>query len=364
MSPAPFIRCIYCGQDRLASREHVLQRAMGGNLTARFVCEDCNTSFSAIDQSLAERSLESLPRVAAAPKGGRTVKLGGELFRYEESTGNWQEIEIRDGMTAVVLPQLHLRGRGVQFFASDAAGMADFVRAVDERVALGTLLDTRIRVGPGEYATTPRLVKHRKKDMFVRASSTEAAIVFLKNLLANWRDLRGTLTPANKSEMHVEIPNVHVRQAIVFDDVLRAIAKSTFNLLAYRRGAEFALRSDFDGVRYYIQGKSIEHPRSLGEDDIAVDFRYVRPGFGERLVPYLVSDHFIALMYIHPTLHGIARFYGSIPYYVRLGDVPNYPETLYVHEFSTDRTANRELTMLELARRFREGVGETFRSEE
>jgi hypothetical protein len=54
--PRPVITCIYCKQAKLPSKEHALQKSLGGNLTTPFVCAECNNGFASIDQALAAYS--------------------------------------------------------------------------------------------------------------------------------------------------------------------------------------------------------------------------------------------------------------------------------------------------------------------
>lgn len=61
------IDCLYCGENRPHSDEHILQKGLGGNLTFKDVCKPCNESFSPLDQALTDYSVVGLSRLVETP---------------------------------------------------------------------------------------------------------------------------------------------------------------------------------------------------------------------------------------------------------------------------------------------------------
>jgi hypothetical protein len=120
--PSTFI-CIYCTlskPDDQRSKEHLLQRSLGGDLTAQFVCRDCNSEFSKIDQALSDRSTVTLSRVANTPSSAHGVKAGGIATYYDKDRDLFIEVELRNQFTVSVLPQFHLRANGQSPTSVDA----------------------------------------------------------------------------------------------------------------------------------------------------------------------------------------------------------------------------------------------------
>jgi hypothetical protein len=352
--------CIYCKSECTGSREHALQKSLGGNLVIREVCGKCNGSFSAIDQSLAENSLLGLMRVGITKPGMFDVQLGGDHFR-ENEVGYWEELRIINGMQPVVLPQIHLIGtqEDGQSRISTTAGELDelkgFIALVSEQVADGRILSTHIKTGPSPQDATPRLVGYRSNALFVRAPSTSDGESFLKLLVANWPTLRAQVEANWQQQPQVvHQPTVRLSQAIRIDDNYRAIAKTAFNVLAIKRGASFVLRSEFDPLRDYIRGIALVHKQTLAPGEIAVDTRFVQSlPFGEvPLVP--ISSHAVIIVYHAPALLAFVTLYSKYSFVVRLAEIELPMQLIEAHEFSIDRTSNSDLTMEELAKRILE----------
>src|SRR3569833_1608379 len=106
------IVCIYCKGTKEPSREHALQRALGGDLVFRDVCEDCNRrEFSVIDQALAERSFIGFQRVGSTPPGAFDVKLGGDHFLFHPPSGLKLEVAVRNLMRSEFYPQVQTKNK-------------------------------------------------------------------------------------------------------------------------------------------------------------------------------------------------------------------------------------------------------------
>jgi HNH endonuclease len=140
--PSTFV-CIYCTlskPDGQTSKEQLLQRSLGGDLTAQFVCRDCNSGFSKIDQALSDPSTVALSRVAKTASTAHRVKAGGITTHYDKDRDLFIEVELRNQLMPVVLPQLHLRpdGKG-EFIALDLAAAEQVIEFIDQNLAAGTM---------------------------------------------------------------------------------------------------------------------------------------------------------------------------------------------------------------------------------
>ena len=58
--PKPLVCCIFCGQNKPGSREHVVQDAFGGVDVLTDVCKDCNTLLAVNDRVLTVESCLSI----------------------------------------------------------------------------------------------------------------------------------------------------------------------------------------------------------------------------------------------------------------------------------------------------------------
>ncbi len=350
MAAEELIHCVYCGEQRPSSREHVLQRALGGNFTTRVVCTDCNGGFSSIDQALAEDSLVALTRVGLTPREAFSARLGGDHFTPDTGTGIWMDSRVTNRMHTEVLPQIHLRGPHLSVTGSDHEGIARLVVMIDRRIASGTLSNTHFKIGPAERCSTARIVTHRKNDLYVRATSEEAAKQLLHVLSANWEAFKTQFEAPAETSMRTAT-QVNLSVNVCLDDNYRAVAKTVFNFMAVRLGAEFARRNEFAEIRDYIRGITIVHMSPLPEGDLVVDTRFVRqlaPG-EQPIIP--TGMHLVALAYSASRLYGSLTLYGRDTFVVELGQVELDRHVLEAHEFSIDRTANRSLNALEIAKR-------------
>lgn len=357
VSKGQSITCIYCRETRAPSKEHALQRSLGGNLTISDVCTECNNKFSVIDQSLAEESQVALIRVGLAKPSGMPTRLGGDHFRLNEA-GFWEDVKIINGLQAVILPQIHLVETGpngeaqLAIVASEDQELQQLFIQLDRRVADGTILSTHIKIGPNEHCTTTRLVGHRRDGVYVRAATQEKGDLFLRTIASKWAGLRAQVSNSPQPQVRtIAHPQVHTTQRICFDESYRAIAKTTFNVLAAKRGAQFVLRSEFDPIREYIRGINLIHQDPLPPGEIAVDTRFVRP-LPMNAPPFVpTASHAIAIAYAAPTLAGLVTLYEKYSFIVRLADIRLTEHIFEAHEFSIDRTTNKSLDILELAQR-------------
>ena len=356
MTDETIVRCIYCKQDRPASREHVLARSLGGDLTKPMICVPCNGGrLSSIDQALAERSLVALSRIAYTPASAFAAKLGFDGFLVDERSGLTLEVVMINEMQTLVLPQVHVTRDTEKWHISpvapDSNASARLGAFIESRITAGTLRAIHVKVGPAGAGSTPRLVMHRKDDAFVRVQTNEDAELLFKGLEETWMQNSAAYTAAladGKGRARIDKPFVELQMEIQLDDTYRAVAKTAFNVLAARVGTDFALSPEFDPIRAYVLGDDIRHPATLNEGEIAVDKRFVQmlDADTEALVP--TDEHAVTVFYTPPALLAWVTLYKTHNFVVRLGGVPLPEAVLTTHEFSTVRRGNGALGIGEL----------------
>jgi hypothetical protein len=364
------IICIYCRQARQPSREHVLQRALGGSFVARIACEDCNQRLSGIDQALAQHSVVALSRVSNTPKSAFKTSLGGEVFGEDPQSGLVLDMTLGNAMQAEILPQIHVlpskdeKRRPVQIIAKDMQDHRRLDSFVRKAINDGTIMSTFVKEGPEEASTT-RFVLYRKDQAYVRVppGAREEATSLLRMIEKGWHKagfsdrLEESINPQT-----IVQPQVTVRMAICLDDVYRAVAKIAFNVMAAEFGAGFALRSEFDEIRAYILGDDIRHPEQLADDQIDVDNRFVRQDT-DRTCFVATDEHAVTLAPHSGSLFAWVTLYGTHQYGVSLGEVPLSDFVISTIEFSTTRKGHRKLELTEILQRViqarREGHSES-----
>lgn len=350
--------CIYCRIPSLPSREHVLAKNLGGNLTTLSstpfkptVCDSCNAAFSSIDQALAERSVVALARIAVGAPGAPSVKLGNEHFHYDQKNGVWLDVQLRSGVKPHLLPQLVQKGGDLYLTGASQTELNAFIALVTKLHKNGRITSVYVKTDPLPEATSSRLVMHRDGDLFVRAPNRESARDFLSMLEAKWPHYATKFATSAASPESVAQPEVNVRMSIVLDDCYRAIAKSAFTFLGTQKGGDFVLQREFDPIRDYIRGTDVRHPPVLAPGQIAVDARFVEEWGPDKAPPINTRSHLLGLFYTAPTLFGFVILYESNSFVVRLGKLILEEVITAVHEFSVDGTWNRPLDLVEVARR-------------
>lgn len=229
--------CVYCRKTIAARfpKEHVVPKAFGrfrDNLTVGCVCGDCNGFFShELELFLTRDSAEALLRVryGLKTKGGRRNLGKSRVVVRVISPGNWYGARVaieRDPTGTIVsaapLPQVAFQKFGEREWKWF---LADELEQTKQWERYRTNANTKI-VG------TPHAVVQQLADKLVAMG-----VVFKK---------RGAF------EKHGG--NVEVFAESILDDIIfRGMAKIAFNFLAYTKGAEFVLRSDFDAIRQYIR---------------------------------------------------------------------------------------------------------------
>jgi hypothetical protein len=350
MTNAAKIHCIYCGNWRSPSDEHIVQRSLGGNLRPPLACGPCNSSLSRIDQALAERSLISLPRIARTAEAKR-VYLGGTHFYHDTEADLWLEVEVSNGFRTTFLPQIHRRDRDFYLRASSREDVARLIEAISEKVADGSLLNTYVTEDSGNHGATTSIVNYRRHDLRVRANTREQGVEILRWINEEWPNIADKLKGLSLGESEIPMPLIHFTQSIRLDDMYRGVAKIAYGYLAFCEGAEFALRDEFTPIREYIAGKSIVHPEELPEGAIAVDTRFVQRLPRGTTIGVPTEDHSVMIFYHPPLMLGFVTLYKDSGFIVTLGSTRLDRQVIKGHEFSSDGTKNADLDIMEIGRR-------------
>ena len=360
------ITCIYHKGEGKPSKEHLVQRALGGNLTRDFVCQKCNTDLSKIDQELVERSFISFSRVAKQAADADSVKLGGQHYWVHPAFDEAVEVEVGFGLKSKMKPSLLFdvtTGRVMGAFA-DHDDVKAFCKAVREHIAKGKLKSVPLLDPPDdqEKFRLCRLTLHRGDEFYLRFPSSIADREKIKNhllsVIENQVDaiesqLLNPATPVPQQKQ--EIPSVILNTAININKTHRAIAKLAFNMLAYQMSVDFVLQAEFDSIRDYIVGKDVRDIPAT-EDFPAHDPRFVRrlPPDADLPFPRAADDeHLIIIQYIHPNVVVGIDFYGQNYYLVECGAVGVSHDILHCHVFDFIKKTNRPLDIHELADRIK-----------
>jgi len=355
--------CLYCGQLRPWSRTHIIPRALGGDLTSRTNCQECNWRTGVLDQALAERAITSLSRVARTPKTGFTVALGGDAF-FESPEGVVCELRVRNEMSPEVLPQVHARpstDTGKTELATTAGtsdGLIALLDFVEEAIESDTLRSLHIKSGPAKAGPDPRLVLHRPSVPagFVRVQNPGDEELLFDALERGWHEVcrahREQLEEGSLRGVAHERPRVDVTMSLSLDDEYRAVARIAFDYLASRIGSEPLRGDDFAPLRNYILGDVQHPPRNPRPGEVFYDPRFVR-----RLdTGGLRTDgHCILVCRVGPEVVGIVTLYSRSSFFVRLAKTQTNLDLPMAHEFSLDREGNRQLTIQEIAQLIDEG---------
>ena len=363
MPKKELITCIYCKLSKESSREHAVQKALGGNLTIPCVCRECNNGLSSIDKALAERSLISMLRIVAQVADAEKIELGGTHY-WTPPGEETIEVDVGFGMRASPKPQLMFSRLSEKMEMRSCVESRDdyivFFQVIRDWIASGQIEQIPLLEAPKGWPnyTLPRLVLHKGKFLFFRAPDDfpdvqqfQAAVVgYLKDNIDAIEDaIKASAT--NAPVQTDNQPQVHISAKMSLNDVNRAVAKIGFNLLAAIEGADFVLQSAFDPIRDYIRGIDIRNSTPSTAEEIAYDPRFVKMVPAGERPPFPKSGqscHTCLLIYSFPTLFAGIDFYGQQYYLVKLADIELKRHILHVHSFNHEEKSNRAMTLAEI----------------
>jgi len=351
--------CIYCKLPKPTdqrSKEHLLQRSLGGDLTDQFVCKGCNGDFSKIDQALSDRSTVTLSRVAQTPLSAHGVKAGGISTYYDREQDLYIEVELRNKLTPFVLPQLHMRANGqCQLIALDRDAAEQVVKFIGQGLSAGSMESVHRFYGlpNGVGTNTAALVVRKPGEGYVRLPARGDESWFFPMLKAAWQQgLAAALANAKPVAKPGEFPEVRLDFKLAPNDVFRAIAKSAFNVLAFKRGPDFVLRPEFHPIRDYIKG-AVVLPENLPDGEVAVDTRFVTEiPDDQQQISFVDEAHAVVFCYLKPELIAFVTLYGSHLFLVRIAAIEyDEHEEFFGHRFSIDRTGNQPMDLSSIVER-------------
>jgi hypothetical protein len=306
-------RCIYCTEDRPSSNEHVLLDGLGGKTTVSCVCKDCNHLFGdTIDRGLLRESPFVIDRLfdLANP----TDK---DMFVRVPSLGGCFDVRGNE-----ILPQIFRTDGKWSLVGVEAAARASLLKF------LGKLpVSIFHAVSPTPESEPTRLVIRDGKAK-IRASSAEAAAEFEALVRSSQQALEALpAAPTTYEGMELEAGSVFtVTMNCDPNWPSRCAAKMVSNLAALHFGADFMLRSEFDGVRAYIVGTDVEESQTVkdpdGEDGWTMDVRYVenwlRPDPWDAAWPLPIKGHGLLLDARDGLLAGVVVLWDRPVFKVRL----------------------------------------------
>lgn len=349
------ITCIYCKQNREPSREHVLQRSLGGDLVRRFVCSTCNNCFSIIDQSLADRSFVALSRVAQTPASAFKAVLGALVTQYDPDRDIYVEMQVRNEFTSVALAQLHLRAGGQgTVIGSSKADLIKFVEFIDARVKNNTLESLHVFIGiPGCTCSSAALVMKKSGEGYVRLPTKEDERWFYSLIKLNWPVLREKILQNPATPRYQDNSEIALHFNYPPNDVNRAVAKTAFNTLASKIGSRI-LDTALDPLREYILG-DLHLSQPSGPDEIAVDSRFVFEIPPDQQQLHLSDEHSVVLAYSDPSLIAFVTLYGEHLFLVKFPGITGLVlDELSGHSFTRNRAGNADLDFCSIAARLLE----------
>lgn len=360
------ILCIYCKKYGDPSREHLLQKSLGGNLTAKFVCKGCNNGFSVIDQALATSSLLSFTRIVEQTTDAAKVKMEGFHTYIPPGTTQAMEIEVGHRFGSKLKPQMTFDGGkiGGGFSSNDDRDrFLKVLRNYKNKSQFDQIAILKSEKDVDGY-TLPHLVLHRDKELYLRFPNGEADVeskarIILKMVNDNLDQIESSLRGSGQTPQHDPNPQITMRSSFHINNIYRAIAKTAFNLLALHEGQKLVLREEFDPIRNYILGTNIQDETPT-PDSVAHDPRFVRSlkneDLGSTLPRAQKNKHLVLIHYTYPEVIVGIDFYGQHYYLVKCGEIEHSDHMLHFHEFDYIHKDNKKLELVQAAELIRDMV--------
>jgi hypothetical protein len=229
--------CVYCRTQSEIEfpKEHVIPEAFGrfyNNLTLSCVCAACNSLFNRnLEVFLARDSVEAFLRVryGLKAKSGRRVLGRTRLTIRVISPGDW--------CGSRMIAERNERGDEVKVWPLPQVGFKKFGESERE-----WLLES-------ELDQTQRWERYRVDAEAHIVGRPQAAV---RRLADKLQALGVVFKCQGEMENHRNFVQIFA-DSILDETIFRCAAKIAFNFLAYCRGNDFALRSDFDPIRHYIR---------------------------------------------------------------------------------------------------------------
>jgi len=293
--PMPVFRCLYCRADKDCSEdsnEHVIPDSLGGSLTIKGVCEECNNTFGSEVES--EKGLLRYPLVTAP------------AWRLGVTTRSGKSRAIRDKAARVTggLPA-RLQGADIRLDATLASPEQWDISLVPQWIN-----DSLFIGSPEDVARA----KVRATDRMCRQHGPQTLVTF--------------------EDFEIDLSQLTFEARVEVDSkpVARAIAKIALCWLKCELGHEAALQSSFDAVRAYVHsGHEV-----CASCDLFHPFAYLASGQEAPFVtltdanlpvssPGMPQWHMLALIEMEAEgrpsiIYCYVMLFGASSYLVRLGE--------------------------------------------
>ncbi|CRM11733.1 hypothetical protein [Pseudomonas sp. 8 R 14] len=317
------VNCVYCGEDNKFNSEHMFPAGLGGDdnsfLLTDCVCKKCNDYFSTLEVELSRKTPSALARLIHQTSGrDRGAKTSEPIMQVENSyiidtDGTLLETKISAKMKTTLVPQVHIKGKVINFTATDpdeleefllqlkktlnekivhiiektsgAEGNGFFVRMVSLDGPAMTFGETfapekppknSIWIKEGVERTkravdnsltylTPRFYHHNGKSITYKSGDSSKILEDLAKVrqFVNRRDETVSFTDTT-----IDQPLVSVEMGFDYRKVTQAFAKIGMNFIIYLAGAKYASDLGFLNIKTKIrQGTSDIKVNALDSSD-------------------------------------------------------------------------------------------------
>ena len=279
--------CIYCGEEKPPSKEHLLPKGLGGNLIGRFVCKQCNESLGEIDHALVNSALVTMARVMNTPKDAFKVTHGG-IVTMTDADGKSREGRIINQYAPEFYPELRFK-LGT---ASEAAATSENKAKTEIRVSGSSLkdiqglltflakqhetefIDLYTKVDDSLDVGEVVVVHKKRKNGYLAVHAKEFESRAKQVLNEELDNIVSALKASEPESQPIPHPQANMELEIKINDVFRAVAKLAYGLAAERAGVEFVRSTEFDDLREYIRGNDIRNSE-VAAGDVPHDSRFV-----------------------------------------------------------------------------------------
>ena len=308
------IQCVYCEEWKREPKygEHIILDGLGGRITIRDVCDECNAEFGkGIDRELLRQSHIALRRFFD-PKV-TSGEIGGAQFL--ETENGFFDVRLRNSGLFVVPPQVAIVGEKWTLFSATKDEPV-LERSIEAFKTNDPEIHPYILDVPEH--DPPRLVLGSKKHL-LRARTQEAADHVRYALK------KGRTAVMKPSEPYQLPEKTYIRLSTDPNMIGRCVAKMAFNWGTMVLGPRFMLGEQFRPVKAYIMGTDVQDGPAVdehGEQGVLVDQRFVYPWFEREPIETErpSTEHAIELLDLKGELGAYVGLCGGAEYFwVRLG---------------------------------------------
>lgn len=279
--------CIFCKDaTNPKNKEHVVWRALGGNLTlTKEVCEVCNSVvFPDLDKSLIDfvQQLVCSNHPDIAKK--KTILQNGHAVWFDEVTERYNSVRLTTDGKPVLLPQLSFKGESAAFVVDQSCGMGyqgmlnAFIEELSapENVQLKTII---FSTSEGKPRMNLSLIRSKENRYAVRAETSEDAATLQR--IVEQGELFASLDQNSEARQGTETPQIETDLSFQLGNIERALGKAALEFYCSHFGHEKAMDSCFDDLRSYCLGSVQE--RCFTTLIFGGGSQYIQPGLVSEL---------------------------------------------------------------------------------